>query len=191
MILQNQSIKILFSFLIISFFSFNQLQAQSELDDFLTKFPVLAKKITDKELRNKAETAPNIVDAYGKITKERVNSEKKYVPIGKIETKKTVILIYAERAFHNPRIKKEYRNINVYAIALDKKNGSVIEGSKLNYLLMSGGFEKTKEMNIADIAYDGEKVTFTNVSKKNGITEKTDILTYTVGKKMLEFDSKN
>ncbi|AFM05991.1 hypothetical protein Fleli_3677 [Bernardetia litoralis DSM 6794] len=191
MTLQKKSFKFYFIFLVLSFFSFNQLQAQSELDDFLDKFPVLPNKVTDKELRAKIETAPNIVDSYGRITKERVNSDLKYIPIGKIETKKTVILIYAEIAFLNPRIKKEYRKINVYAIALDNKKGDVIEGSKLNYLLMSGGFEKTKEMNIADIDYDGKKVTFTNVSKKNGITEKTDIVTYTVGKKMLEFDSKN
>ncbi|AFM05990.1 hypothetical protein Fleli_3676 [Bernardetia litoralis DSM 6794] len=192
--LQNNLIKSLFILFILSFFSFNQVQnkqIQSELDNFLDKFPKLESKITNEEFRSKIESESNIMHDFIRVTKKTVLAmDSKYIPIGKIETKKTAIILYgvAKAAYQ-----KEQRLLYVHSLAIDKKSGEFIKGSLKQYLLVSGEIKDKKETYAASLDYRGEKIIFTNntINQADNSLKKEDIATYTVDKKMIQIESRN
>lgn len=189
--LQSKSIKILLSLLVISLFSFNQIQImQLEKKNFLDKFPILAKKINNQELRKLIETAPNIKYEYQTEIKNTIfETESELIPIGKVETKKAIILIYAE-------VKEAYqedkRLMYIHSFSVDKKDGKMIEGSEEKYLTSTGELGHKKETYTGEIEFDGEKIIFTSqtINQDNKKVKERESVTYLIGKKMLEFDKR-
>lgn len=187
----NKSSFLLSILLTFSLFSFRNLgEDASDFNDFISKFPVLDKEITNQEFQDKIKSETNISKLYQSVTKQTVYSEDtKFIPIGKIDTKKAVIIIYGEvKAAYN---KNEQDLVYINSLALDKKSGAFIEGSLLQYLLVSGEIKRKKETYIANLKYDGETITFENktLNQPDKSVKESEVAVYRVDKKMLKFDS--
>ncbi len=165
-------------------------QAQSKIEGFLEHFPNLEKKITNQELRKLIETAPNIKYEYQtKIKDELFTTESYLLPVGKIETKKTIILLYAVA---EPAYQNDERLMYLHSLSINKKEGKIVDNSVEKYLINSGELSHKKEIYTGKIEFDGTKITFTNqtINQDTGAIKETEIVTYLVGKKMLEFESR-
>ncbi len=180
----------LFSFLLLSFFSFNQAQtaqAQPSLDVVLSKFPLLDEDImNDTAIRNLITTTPDLREDLNVYLKGKILLTDSHVfPIGRIENKKVTIVIYgvARVAY-----KEEKRMIDIHTVAFDRKGE--IAGSKKHYLTTSGEIKDKKESYEARITYNGDEVAFNYriYDQENLEVKKNKTGVYEVTKKGLVFD---
>ncbi len=149
-------------------------------------FPTLPSSVTNDDLRALPDKATRIPGEYNIPLRHRDITIKIY-PIGKIETKKAVILFYADQS--PAPTKHEVDLITVNSIAFRKKSGAEIPGSSMSYLTMSGDDAYYRK---GDINFSGKEVVFRtqNFKEKGGDLKETTHEVYAVGKKGLEFVSK-
>jgi hypothetical protein len=157
-------------------------QGSEELYDL---FPKLPKMITNKDLRAVVDPSNAIPeDFYAALNYREI--EPIYV-IGKLETKKGIILFYADRKEAVSSVEEDLITVN--SVAFLKKSAREIPGSSMSYLIMSGDDALYRE---GDITFNGKEIIFRRQSfkRKGDDPQETTFEVYKLGKKGLEFVSK-
>lgn len=171
--------KLLILSLCLLIFSTAYTQATEELYSLFPEMPSMTKNEDLRVLNKNAKPIPE--DFYALLRHREISP---IYPIGKIESKKAIILFYAD--WSKAPTKQEDDLITVNTIAFHKKKGREIPGSSKSYLTMSGDDALYR---VGEIKFRDGELSFKieSYKRKGGALEEATVEVYTIGKKGLEF----
>jgi hypothetical protein len=167
-------------------FAHNSLSAQEE-KPLLDYFPEMPASISNAQLRAMAdEPSEEIPHAYYP-TIQVFGTEYSAKAIGKIETKKAIILLYAE--IHQPRTNGTEALLSIHYVLVDKKNSIFMEGTTGRYLAMSGD---DAIPHVSNIRFSDDTLIVESIESKidSNVNLKAIKDIHKVGKKTLEHISR-
>lgn len=152
-----------------------------EVQDLFKEFPAMPASVSNNDLIALRNKKPLDVK-YNKML-NALDEHDRFYPVGKIETKKYVILIYG-----NMRQSMIDKNplMNGVIRTVDKKTGQTIPGGLQNYVFMSGEDAFLRKSNIK---WDGTKfsVVIESFERSTGESKETDSSEYVISKDKLIF----
>lgn len=154
-------------------------QGSEKLYDLFPEMPALVDNEDLRALVGKGNAIPG--DFYTTLRHREIGP---IYPIGKIESKKAIILFYAD--WSKAKTKQEDDLVTVNTIAFHKKKGREMPGSSNSYLTMSGDDALYR---MGEITFRDGELSFKieSYKRKGGTLEETTVEVYTIGKKGLEF----
>lgn len=159
-------------------------RAQAETQALTDYFQAMPSEFSNKQLRALADNPAKHIPVAYYATLQMFNSTKFAAPIGKIETKKTIILLYAE--IDPVRTDGSEAMVAVHAVTLDGKSNRFLEGSTIRYVAMSGDDAVHHESNMK-FSNNQLVVNSEESNIHSGVSTKKETTIYEAGKKHLEF----
>ena len=171
-------------FLLFLVFTPHSLCAQDKEKPLLDYFPEMPATISNAQLRTMADSPSETIAQSYYPTLQLFSTEKIAKAIGKIETKKAIILLYAE--IDQAHTDGTETLLSIHYVLVDKKKGIFMDGSTGRYLAMSGDDALHHE---SSLSFSGNQLIVETKESDIGSAAnlKTEKSSYKLGKKTLEF----